>query len=107
MSIGASPNSDGALRLRLDRLQSRALVVGGAGLVLSLGAGLIWPAEFLRAYLVGYVFWVGIALGCLGLTMLHHLTGRSVIPAHGIGRDDAPAPGPVVLADCTGPAPLV
>lgn len=77
MSLGASPNSDGALRLRLDQLQSRALVVGGAGLVLSLGAGLIWPAPFLRAYLVGYVFWVGIALGCLGLTMLHHLTGGS------------------------------
>jgi hypothetical protein len=27
--------------------------------------------------MVGYVFWVGIALGCLGLTMLHHLTGGS------------------------------
>ena len=26
---------------------------------------------------MGYVFWVGIALGCLGLTMLHHLVGGS------------------------------
>jgi hypothetical protein len=77
MSLGASLNPEGPLRLRLDRLQSRALVVGAAGLALSLGAGLLWPAEFLRAYLVGYVFWVGIALGCLGLTMLHHLTGGS------------------------------
>ncbi len=24
---------------------------------------------------MGYVFWLGISLGCLGLTMLHHLVG--------------------------------
>ena len=31
----------------------------------------------LPAYLVGYLFWLGIALGCIGLTMLHHLIGGS------------------------------
>jgi hypothetical protein len=77
MSLGTSSSSDGAVRLRLDEIQSRALIVGGAGLVVSLVAWLIWPDQFLPAYLVGYDFWVGIALGCLGLTMLHHLTGGS------------------------------
>ena len=33
--------------------------------------------SYCPSYLVAYVFWVGIALGCLGLTMLHHLVGGS------------------------------
>ena len=52
-----------------------ALVVGAAGLVVCAAGWLLWPAAFFHAYLVGYDFWVGITLGCLGLTMLHHLVG--------------------------------
>ena len=37
----------------------------------------VWPEHFFAAYLVGYLFWLGIALGSMGLTMLHHLTGGS------------------------------
>ena len=49
---------------------------GGAGRLRG-RPGCSGPAAFFPAYLVGYVFWVGIALGCLGLTMLHHLVGGS------------------------------
>jgi hypothetical protein len=66
---------DDELRARLDRIQGLAPIVGAAGLAISAVAWLIWPRVFLHAYLVGYVFWVGISLGCLGLTMLHHLVG--------------------------------
>jgi hypothetical protein len=31
--------------------------------------------EILRAYLVGYIYWMAIAMGCTALLMLHHLTG--------------------------------
>src|SRR5262249_41232729 len=31
--------------------------------------------QFFRSYLVAYLFWFGIALGCLPLLMLHHLVG--------------------------------
>ena len=48
---------------------------GVAGLAVSAAGCLFWPGSFFHAYLVGYVFWVGITLGCLGLTMLHHLVG--------------------------------
>jgi hypothetical protein len=65
------------LRLRLDRLQSRALLVGGVSLVLSLMAWVLWPGHVFAAYLVGYLFWQGIVLGSIGLTMLHHLVGGS------------------------------
>jgi hypothetical protein len=77
MSAGTNPIDEGALRTRLDLIQSRAWVVAGVGLVISLAACLIRPDLFLPSYLVAYVFWVGIGLGCLGLTMLHHLVGGS------------------------------
>lgn len=35
----------------------------------------VHPAQFFYSYLTAYVFWTGLALGCLGLLMIHHLTG--------------------------------
>lgn len=63
------------LRDRLDRVQARALQVGGIGLALCLVGSLVWPQQFFPSYLVALLFWVGIALGCIGMTMLHHLVG--------------------------------
>jgi hypothetical protein len=63
------------LRAQLDQLQSRALFAGAIGLALSFGGLLIWPRQFFPSYLVGFLFWVGIAQGCVGLAMLHHLVG--------------------------------
>jgi hypothetical protein len=31
--------------------------------------------QFFISYLFGYLFWLGLALGCLEIAMLHHLTG--------------------------------
>lgn len=31
--------------------------------------------QFFRSYLIAYLFWLGIALGCLPVLMLHHLVG--------------------------------
>ena len=66
-----------SLQADLDRLQQRALIIGLA--VLALGAvgafALHSAAHFLRSYLVGFLFWLGIALGCLAVLMLQHLTG--------------------------------
>jgi hypothetical protein len=45
--------------------------VGGLGLCL-LGA-LLNPVQFFHSYLLAYLFWVSLALGCLALIMLHHL----------------------------------
>jgi hypothetical protein len=59
----------------LRRLQGPALIVGVVGLALA-GAGfLVDRAHFFQAWLVGWVFWLSVALGCLGLAMLHHMTG--------------------------------
>ena len=57
-----------------DRLQRLALIAGVAGVVVTALAFLVDRDYFFRAWLVGWVFWVGVALGCLALSLLHHLT---------------------------------
>lgn len=63
------------------RYQQLALIVGAVFMLL-LAAGAFVPAlggvdQFFRSYLVGYVFWIGITLGCLGLLMLQHVISGS------------------------------
>ncbi len=59
----------------LERLQGTGLAVGGV-FTLALAAGFaIDRGQFFRSYLLGFLFWVGIGVGCLGLAMLNHLTG--------------------------------
>jgi hypothetical protein len=58
-----------------DRAQTLALGVGAAGIFLSAIGWMTSPDQFFRSYLMGYLFWFGIALGSLPLVMLHHLTG--------------------------------
>lgn len=59
----------------IDRLQSRALIVGLAGLVACAAGGVVSPAQFFRSYLFGFLFWAGVAIGCLSIAMIHHLSG--------------------------------
>ena len=61
------------------RFADRSWIVGLIALVPCLALlfvpqsrGLMYPA-----YLIGFVFWFGIAMGGASLTMLHHLTGGS------------------------------
>jgi len=60
----------------LERLERAGLTAGGLFL-LALAAGFaIDRGQFFRSYLFGFLFWVGIGVGSLGLAMLNHLTGR-------------------------------
>ncbi|HKZ30996.1 MAG TPA: hypothetical protein VJ648_01420 [Vicinamibacteria bacterium] len=59
----------------LDRLERTGLGLGGVFLV-ALAAGLLTDrGQFFRSYLYGYLFWVLVGVGSLGLAMLSHLTG--------------------------------
>jgi hypothetical protein len=63
------------LREKLDRLQRISLA---AGLIASAAIflGLFWArAQFFRSYLLSYLFWFDVALGCFGAVMLHNLVG--------------------------------
>ena len=68
-------NSNQALKLQLDRLQQRALGVGGMALALAFAGAIARPAQFFRSYLLAYVFWIAFPLGSMALLMLHHLAG--------------------------------
>ncbi|MCC6699012.1 MAG: hypothetical protein IT365_25540 [Candidatus Hydrogenedentes bacterium] len=59
---------------KLAQLQSRALVIGGAGAVIFLVGGLFFGREkFFQSYLYAFLFWNGLGLGCLSALMLHHM----------------------------------
>ena len=57
---------------RLERWARIVAIAGGAACIL--GAVLV-PEAFYRGYLLGCMFWLGVALGCLAVLMLHHLVG--------------------------------
>lgn len=72
----------------VDRLRVLALGGGVAGAVLLLIGLFARPEYFFRSYLVGWVFWTGVALGSLALLLVHTMTrgswgiaGRRVLEA--------------------------
>jgi hypothetical protein len=56
-------------------LRQRSLLAGVAGFAALLAGRFLDPPQFYRSYLLGYSLWLGIALGCLGILMLQHLSG--------------------------------
>lgn len=62
-------------RAELERLQRGALVVGLVALLACIAGAFFSPAQFFRAYLPAYQFYLGIALGSMAIVMLYHLTG--------------------------------
>jgi hypothetical protein len=58
----------------VDRLQRLGLIVGAVGAVLCAIGFFLSPEYFFRSWLVGWVYWMGVTLGCFAIFMLHHLT---------------------------------
>jgi hypothetical protein len=59
----------------LRRFQALALAVGVVGVVILVAGGFFNPTQAFRSYLLGYVFWVGLSIGSLGLLLLQYVTG--------------------------------
>lgn len=59
----------------LNRWRLGGFIIGGVGLVLAVIGAFFDPAQFWQSYLLAYVFWLQIPLGCLAVLMLHHLVG--------------------------------
>jgi hypothetical protein len=60
---------------QLDGLAVWARTLGvAAGLLFVAGAAMN-PAQGLRSYLFAFLFWLGLAIGCQSLLMIHHLSG--------------------------------
>jgi hypothetical protein len=60
---------------QLDRIQRPALIAAAVGLLLCALGAFLNIQQFFQSYLFAYLFWIGIALGCLAITLLHHLVG--------------------------------
>lgn len=59
----------------LNRISTRALIVGAVFTLFLIIGAFFDRAQFFHAYLVGFIFWIGITVGSLALLMLQHLTG--------------------------------
>ncbi len=73
-------NTNYAAPAELGRFQAIALGVGLFGVIGWIVGAVVsgnTKATFFHSYLVAYVFWVGIALGCLGLLMIQYLGGAT------------------------------
>jgi hypothetical protein len=60
---------------QVELLQKRAGLAAAVGVLACAGLGLLNPAQFYRSYLLAYLFWANVAVGCLSLTLIHNLTG--------------------------------
>src|SRR3984957_6066723 len=56
-------------------IQTQSLFIGLVGAVASIAGAFLSPESFYSAYLSGYMFWLGLSLGCMAILMLHHLVG--------------------------------
>jgi len=59
----------------IGRLQQRGLIVGIAGLVVGAIGSVLQPAQFLQSWLIGFMFCLGLSLGCLSMLMTQHMSG--------------------------------
>jgi hypothetical protein len=57
------------------KISQRSLVIGIVFAVISAALAFIRPDEFFRAYLLGFMCWLGVALGSMAILMIRHLTG--------------------------------
>ncbi len=61
------------LQEKFNSIQKRALIVGVAGSILSGLGAFLDLTQFYQSYLLGFLFWIGIALGSIALLSLHHM----------------------------------
>lgn len=56
-------------------LQMKSLAIGIIAMALCVAGAFLNRQQFFQSYLMAYVFWLGIPLGCFGILMIHHLVG--------------------------------
>jgi len=59
----------------VQRIERAGLGAGTAGAAALLLGALVDADQFFRSYLFAHLFWTGIAVGCLSILMIHHLSG--------------------------------
>ena len=71
----ATPHLDLAPPEVVKKISQRSLVIGGVFAVIAVILAFTHPDQFYRAYLLGFLCWLGVALGSMAILMIRHLTG--------------------------------
>src|SRR5260221_13398004 len=58
-----------------EKIQTQSLFIGLVGAVASIAGAFLAPDSFYSAYLIGFMFWLGLSLRCMAILMLYHLVG--------------------------------
>lgn len=70
---------DGLLRTRptdvINRMNNKAFIFGGIGALVTAMGFFTQNETFFQSYLIGYMYWMYITLGSMGLLMVQHLSG--------------------------------
>src|SRR5258707_9234347 len=75
MSAATTPHLDLTAQEVVRKISQRSLVIGAIFAVIAVVLHFIRPQEFYRAYLLGFMCWLGVALGSMAILMIRHLTG--------------------------------
>ncbi len=75
MSTATTPHLDLTAPVVVKKISQRSLVIGVVFAVIAIVLALKQPDEFYRAYLLGFMCWLGVALGSMAILMIRHLTG--------------------------------
>jgi hypothetical protein len=71
----AIPHLDLTAPAIVRKISQRSLIIGVIFAVISGALAFLRPDEFYRAYLLGFMCWLGVALGSMAILMIRHLTG--------------------------------
>jgi hypothetical protein len=75
MSAATHPHLDLTAPPVVRKISQRSLVVGVVFSVAAVALAFTRPDEFYRGYLLGFMCWLGVALGSMAILMIRHLTG--------------------------------
>lgn len=56
-------------------IQTQSLFIGLIGAIACVAGAFLSPDSFYSAYLSGYMYWLGLSLGCMAILMLYHMVG--------------------------------
>ncbi|HUI06440.1 MAG TPA: hypothetical protein VL486_05490 [Verrucomicrobiae bacterium] len=68
-------NGDSVWRAQFERTERLTWMIGLVGLAACAVGAMRNPDRFFEGYLLAYLFWLGLSLGCLAILMIHHLAG--------------------------------
>ena len=75
MSAPSTPQLDLTAPPIVKKIAQRSLIIGIVFALISIALAFVHPDEFYRGYLLGFLCWLGVALGSMALLMIRHLTG--------------------------------